>query len=277
MALTAHFDSRDTGNIFTARGNPPSGAPSDGSAVQQWDDEAVADQVLYDTGDAGIDPLWRQTSPGLLLPCLDFDGSNDALLATTDNKATAKVLSDWATASAFTLIMALRVEASSSNNGTIYLNEGILTDSSGYMGLLVRNDSGQVKLIGYNYDGNIDAVEANISVNTNYVVVFRHESGNIFLSINNESELSAASGDTGALTGQMETGVNEDASAYLNGRIGMFKFWNTGNADGNLATEKAAMIADWVLAVVLDDITPATGIQGASGLVLTLTGSGFVP
>lgn len=250
MALTAHFDASDTDNIFTSRGNPPSGAPSDGSAIQQWDDESVSDQIADDNGNTSIDPLWRQSSPGLVLPCLDFDGSNDLLAAVTDDSATQKTLDDWISASAFTLMVALRVESSSANSGTAYLNEGIVADSGQFFGLLVKNDTGQVKLIGYSWDGAAQAVFHDISVNTNYVVCYRYDGTNLRLSVNGGTEQTAAAGSNTGSSGAMLIGSNGDASAYLNGRIGELKVWDTADADGALAAQIAALVTKWVTAPV---------------------------
>lgn len=243
-AQTGHFDASDTDNIFTTAGEPPSGAPADGNDVQQWEDESL---TLWWSGTAA--PNYRTTS-GLLLPALDFNGSTDLLELRTTGSA-ARTLDQFFAVGAKSILIVLRLDENcdGADDNEPWLNDTIINDGTQQLwGIHCWIDTGQNKLQLYNWDGNGDIVTLNVSINTNYVVGFRHDGTNLHGSLNCGSETTALSGNTTALTGAMVIGAAINNSLHWSGRIGEIKTWDTSNAGGNFATECAALHSKWVVA-----------------------------
>lgn len=249
MSLMLHVDASDIDNIWTTfqSSGVHTGVPSDGSAIEIWDDEGdgVTNVVLRGSGAAA--PSWRSTTPLLLLPCIDFDGTNSQYTANVQNGSSSRPLSTFITAAACTVIISFYAE-SITNTNVSYAAHALIADGGGYWGIFLKNVSGQRKAVFYNYDGSEDIVEANISENTRHVVMARHDAGNLYISMNGAAEIGpVASGNTTVLTNNMYLAFGGLGVRY-NGRMGEVKIWNTGNADGNLATEIASFMSKWVSA-----------------------------
>ena len=247
--LTLHCDASDTDKLFTTYNvsGVHSGVPADGGAVQVWDDEVdgIADIAMIYAA-SGTEPSYRSITPLMLNPCLDFDGSDDQLIAYNQIGTLTKVLSDLITNSDFTLFVAFYAESITANTAAIYNNHVVFGDNGQYMGLLLRIVSGQAKVIAYNWDGNADSVEIDISVSTSYVARIRHTGGNLYLSINGGSESSVASGNTSVLTGAPKVGFSSSGSTYFNGRIGEFAVYNINLAGSDLNDATTYFTDKWI-------------------------------
>jgi len=246
-SLTLHCDASDTDKVFKTLdgGGAHSGTPGDGDVVQVWDDEGdgIADVCLKYNGSATA-PAFRSSSPLMLDSCLDFDGSDDVLVATTQNGGAAKALSQFISSSAFTAIVAFYAESITNTDGSApYNNHAVIADNGGFWGIHLRDASGQKKVQCYNWDGNADFVELNINTGESVVIMFRHEGGNLFASVNGGSESSAASGNTSTLTGQLKVG---DVLSKFNGRIGEFAIWNAALTGTDLADAISYFTSKWL-------------------------------
>lgn len=220
--LTLHTDASDTDHIFTTFNGSGvhSGTPTDGSDVQAWDDEGdgIADVVWQ----FQVVPQWRSTTPLMLLPCIDFDGTEYYQLK-TQTGAAAKALSDLITASAFTMLFAVYPESVTLSDPSPDSNHSILADGGGFFGVTLKLVSGVPKALVYNYDGAMDEVTATVTVNATNIIMVRHESGNLFISVNGGAESSVASGNTQTITGTVYLGT---LVGFLNGRIGELATYN---------------------------------------------------
>jgi hypothetical protein len=231
--LTFHVDASDTDNLFTTAGNPSSGTPTDGSAVQAADDDDGKDLSLK-FGEASAEANWRTTAPLMELPCLDFSGTDwynlynnagdtvqsPAVVLSTTNKV---------------VLASIYVEAVATNDATITNNEAILADNGELFGLFLKNNAGAITLVVYNWDGNSDELSVSLSLNTSYVVVAWHTGGNLFVELYTSAGLATsntmASGTTSLFAGQFRVGRCRDAiSAMYQGRLGELAVYNAHDA-----------------------------------------------
>lgn len=231
MSLTAHFFAGDTDKLFTnANGGGigvHTGTPSNGSAVNVWQDEATPatrDVILYRSG-----PTTAPTfaSPGtMLLPSLTFDGSDDGIASYGNNTMVPKAMSSLLGAGAKTVLMAFRMTAAATNNANVYQNSTLICDEGAYFGLHLKSNGGTHELFAYNYDGNIDVTTSiAISLNTDYVVLFRHDGTNINLSLlsgtagGTRVDRTMASGATQVTTSILRVGRSYQTHCYT-GAVG---------------------------------------------------------
>lgn len=264
MSLKAHFYAGDADKLFKVlvSGGPHTGTPTNGEGINVWQDEdtpATKDMAMAVVVNA---PVWR--SPGaMLLPSVDFADSavNVKNYAATSNKA----LSDVITNSACTVIMAIRAEATGTNNANTYDNTGLFSDSGGYIGIHQKQNT----LIAYNWDGNEDATTAiSISLDTDYVIMMRHAGGTLYFSVLSgaggatRSDQSVASGNTDDMTGVPYIGQSWNGSPRFAGCIGEVAIYDTD--EGSTNSMLTDMVGRWL---------PAGG--GGGGMVgtaaLTLT------
>jgi hypothetical protein len=94
------------------------------------------------------------------------------------------------------------------NSGNPYDNEPVWGDAGGFMGLYIRNTTGTPETAqAYNFSGGNQSAEAAvITPGTAYVVEWWHDSGNVFLCVNNGTPVSVASGNTGNVGGVLGLG-----------------------------------------------------------------------
>lgn len=235
--LTGHFDASDTDKLFTTQGNPPSGTPSDGSTIGEWDDEEAADIACSQTT-AGEKPTYRTTSTGTLLPSLDFDGTNDNLDVGNDAQTVTKALSAMISNSAYMLFAAIYIDAFLIDNDSPWLCDSIFADDAQYFGLTVRNRSGG-QIILHNWQATPSSSDTAVvlaaSSAKRYVVAGNHQGGNLYLALYDETGLvvdgTTSSNNTEVLTGSFRVGANDSSGGRpYSGRIGEWAIYNAYNA-----------------------------------------------
>lgn len=233
--LTAHNDASDTDHIWLnwQAGTPfHNGTPSDGEEVQVWEDDDGKDLAwIYYTSSTAT-PRFRTTTPTMLLPNLDFEG-DDVLKIQSEDGSSIKTGANMISANAHMFFAAIRVEACDTNAANDYDNDMIFGDLQGNWGLMIENASGTYSLQFYQFDGNVDHVELQISLNHDYVVAWWHTGGSIFAEVYDTTGLVAsgntASGDIGDLSGHVVIGKNYVTSWY-EGRIGELAIYNAYNS-----------------------------------------------
>ena len=207
--LRIHLDASDTSKLFKTydSGGKHSGMPADGGAVQVWDDEGdgIADIAFVYITDSARSPIYRSASSPMRHSCLDFDGIDDSLKAVTQDGLVEHPLSDFITASAFTLLIAFH-PLSISDPDEFYNVTSLIGDGRAFWGIYLGNVRGQRKVTLYNWDRNADGVLLDINENQTYVLMYQHEGGNLFSSLNGGAELSVASGETTQLTSLLHIG-----------------------------------------------------------------------
>ena len=233
--LTLHLDASDTDKLFTTwvNGGSHTGTPADGNAVQAWaretDGSVTPANAAYYSG-TGNSPAWRTTTPLMLLPCLDFDGTDDAMvLVNNDNVTSYHGSSNFFSTTARAILIAFRAESITTTNSTAATaedNHGLFCGSSHWR-ISLRNDGGQRKLQATAYDGAWKMAEVNVSENTDHVAVIRHDGTNLYVSVDGGAESSTACGTIASDSAQVFIGRNANAVVY-NGRIGEIATYNTG-------------------------------------------------
>jgi hypothetical protein len=240
--LTLHLDASDTDNLFTtwADGGGHSGTPADGNAVQVWrresDGSVTPANAAYNGGNA---PAYRSGTPLMLLPCLDFDGTNAAMAVVSDTTVASYIgPSSFFSTTARTILVSFYGESiTASNAGAAggYSNHGITAgDDKWYLNCY--NSGGQRKVQFGAHDGSWKMVEVNISEATSHVVKARHDGANLYLAVDGGAESSVACGTLSGDGSQIYIGRSGDA-VRLNGRIGEVAFYSSSdltNADSGV-------------------------------------------
>ena len=227
--LQGHWNFSDTSELFQQW---QAGSPFYNTAVTTTGDpicvvrheQGTADRRLIGNNDT-TRALWNSVGINSI-GSADFDGSNDVITGYNDAGTVTTSVSTYITASAFTTFVAIRVTGDCSNDANMWNNDAVWCDNEGWVGLHCKTVGGVTTLYAYNYDSNVDSVGIVISQNTDYVVMVRHESGNLYISINNGSESSVASGNTGSTAGILIVG-HGNASTRMPVRIGEIVIYNT--------------------------------------------------
>lgn len=252
--LTLHCMADVTTHLFTtySSSGTHSGTPVDGNAVQVWDDEGdgISDvAVIYHA--TNTEPNFRSSTPLMKNSCLDFDGSADWMEVYNQTGLATKALSTLIANNAFTLAAVFYPETISSTAANVYDNDALFADQGGYWGLFFKDESGTKKLYGYNFDGSVDQIGATINTGHTWIAIFRHDSGNLKLTTIDDSgsETNAtdvASGNTQLVSFAVNLGKSGTASAYYNGRIGEFAFYNVSVTGSDLTDLKNYFKDKWL-------------------------------
>jgi hypothetical protein len=128
----------------------------------------------------------------------DFDG-------TSDNLQTVQATLNLYSTSEGVIFFAGIIDAYTLNSATVWANDLIVGDNGGNSGLYGRNTGGGT-IYGYNFDTNVDADSAIVSIATPVVLSWRHKSGTVFLGVNGVEGAGVASGNTTGLTGVLKVG-----------------------------------------------------------------------
>lgn len=164
-------------------------------------------------GSAGVQPAVTTAGPNSRT-CADFDGTTDFIVGAA--------LSNFITNSAGYMIASFMADTITLNDANIYNNHLIIGDQGAFAGIFVKNTAGSPETISsYNFDGTVD-VASNVTVvaATPYVVEWRHESGNLYIRLNNGAWSGAtASGNTSTMTGVMAMGSRNGLAALFDGKI----------------------------------------------------------
>lgn len=226
MALTAHLYAGDSDKLWKTYvgSGTHTGTPVDGELVAVWQDEATpGTRDVAPMDDPSGKPTWR--SPGvMLLPSLDFDGTDD-FFGFWNNVGNTRInIGSLVSASAGSVIFAFRLQGDASNNANIWTNTALLCDSSGYMGIHFKTITGTTYVYGYNYDGSEDVTTGiAVSPNTDYVVYLRHAGGTLYLYLyssrtSSSSESVASGNQSGGASATLGKGAG--AATYFNGCVG---------------------------------------------------------
>ena len=151
----------------------------------------------------------RVTNVGVGLPAYqrvaaatDYDTSGFPLYLRSDgvdDRLIGPSISNLVSASAYEACVGARVLAVSTSNASPWLNQTLLADSLGYVGVGYMTTSNIIG--GFNYDVNSDTATQSMTPPSTFVLQQRHDGGNLVLSLNGGSEASAASGNTTSTIG----------------------------------------------------------------------------
>lgn len=190
----------------------------DNDTISTWDDSGPVG--TNDLTTAGATPPIYKTNIVNGKPVVRFNGVGTTWLKTTVNASsiiTVSASSVWAVVRV-TSIVGAQTGASYFTNDTIWRDVGGYTSFSYH--------SGGPNVTYYNYDTNADVPETSVALNTWKVIHGRHASGTLYVSTNNGSETSTASGNTGSLASAMYVGGSAATSITITGDIAELLFYN---------------------------------------------------
>lgn len=248
--LTTHFDASDSDHLWTTytAGSPfHSGTPSDGSAIQVWDDDDGKD-LSFIFGSSGDEPAWRSSTPLMILPCVDFSGS-DRLNLYNNAKTGDGSFFNLFSSTVGVLFISFLVESVSSNAAAAYDNETLIGESTGYYGVFVRNSSGTYYVLTFLWDGAEKTLQLGpISLDTSYVLVYWFTGNTQFAELYStaglvDSDSQAISGGPTVLGLQPRLGLG--VSQFFNGRLGEVASYNAHDATDR-ATATSYFRDKWV-------------------------------
>jgi len=192
---------------------------SDGANVSVWSNKSTFVPHNMNQGTTGFQPTF-QTGVVLGNPAVRFDGIDDYL------QSGSQMLSNFITAAEYTMFSVFNTVAISTTNLTQpWRNDGIVTDSSGFIGQLLQGTN----VIAYNWDGNADQVGVPVTTGKWTLAYSRHSGGSLFLRTNNGSDQqSTLSGSTTSLTPwTLRVGSGNTANnAFLDGDVAEVLIYN---------------------------------------------------
>ena len=121
----------------------------------------------------------------------------------------------------------------------------LIGDGRAFWGIYLGNVRGQRKVTLYNWDRNADGVLLDINENQTYVLMYQHEGGNLFSSLNGGAELSVASGETTQLTSLLHIGKS-DPGSYYDGCIGELAIYDAALAGADLNNAIQYLTDKWL-------------------------------
>jgi hypothetical protein len=272
--LTIHLDASDTDKLFTTwvDGGSHTGTPADGNSVQAWvretDGSVTPANAVYYGGNA---PVYRSGTPLMLLPCLDFDGTNDGMVLANNTDETGYLgSSNFFSTTARTILVAFYGESITATNATASTaidNHGLICTDTHFT-ISLRNDGGQRKAQVAAHDGAWKMAETNISEATSHVLCVRHDNTNLYISVDGGSETSAACGTVGADTAQVFIGRSPNA-VFLNGRVGEIAIYSSALTGTDKTDAISYFTTKWITggspdgeeALAGSAITPGHGTQ----------------
>jgi hypothetical protein len=245
--LTLHLNASVNTNIW--KNSNGTGVPVDGDAIQRWDDEGDGIGDIAMIGVGANSTIWRQSTPLMRLPCLDFNGSVDEFTCRNDADSANHPISDLITNSAFTVAVAVYPEVIASSNANTYDNDAIFIDTGGFWGLVTKDVAGVKQIRGYNWDGSDDSIGATVATGRTWIAIYRHDTGNLKLTVIADTRVETTpadvpSGNTSSLTGVMHIGSGFGGHHY-NGRIGEMAFYNASLTGSALTDLKNYFMDKW--------------------------------
>jgi hypothetical protein len=197
LSLTAWYDA-----------GTPSDFTLDTGSVSQWNDRSGNSRHMSQSTGSAKPAYASATQNSLNL--VTFDGTNDYLAASA--------LSNFITASTFTIFAVVRHRGTSVGNSDTYNNRAIIADDAGYVGLHTNGPSGtgSIRILAYNWDGTDDSVSHTIGADNVWsIIAYTHSGGSIESRRNGGAAVSVSSGDTEDIAGILELGRAGVVGLYL--------------------------------------------------------------
>lgn len=179
------------------------------------DDGVGNTDLWYDQSGNGRDQAESSVGPTRVTvngrTMLDFDASTDFLVRSADSMDT------YINNNAGWMVVSGIFDTLTANNASSYNNNGMIGDSLGNVGIMGR--SGGI-CYAHSWDGTDDHADGVIVAGTGYVLGWRKDATNVYLTVNS-TETTALSGNILDLTADFTIGRTRQASgAFLDGKIG---------------------------------------------------------
>jgi hypothetical protein len=185
---------------------------------------------------------WRSTSGfgNLAGTCSAAGGVAIFTAASGDELTTAAAISSIISAAAYAVHGVVEVASCNTTSATVYNNDLIFGDQSGFFGLHVQDDGAGTSftLRAFHWDGAAKSANvAGLSYGTPYYFAWRYNGTNLTLQVDSGTEASTAAGNISTVTGGIRMGGTTSSTAkQLNGTIHALGVCN--------ATQDAARLAN---------------------------------
>ena len=244
--LTLHLDASNNGTLFKTyvSGGPNTGVPVNDDVIEAWEDATGANRIGKKFSTNNL-PLVKIAAPLMPLQCLEYTVAASKGMILTDKSGSQLNASTILSSSAFTVFVAYYATSIGGPAAPSYTTPGPFADSGGYWGLHNANIAGVESIAAYNYDGTGAYVTAPAPINATHVAMMRHESGNLYLSVDGGSESSTASGNTASLAQAVFMG--RTVTAHWDGRIGEIAVYNVALTGADLSDAIAYFTDKWVV------------------------------
>jgi hypothetical protein len=221
--LTFHFDpalDQDSGG----NGNP----------IGSWTSQVG---TMAWTASTTARPTYVANKGGI--PAAYFNGTANVLTSTS-------TIADMfnATTGYFAALVWIEAIDGAANNATAYLNVGILSDATGYMGLFIKTVP---EVRGYIFDGSVESGNANAAIATGawHLVTLRWEGGNMYVGVDGvESSAEPLAAGITTLTDTLKLGRGPGSGLLFQGWIGRHLGCDTVPGGVERAAIEAAMMAE---------------------------------
>ncbi len=250
--LIRHFDASTAADLYkTYASNLLQDHPADGENIIAWDDSidtaTGALQVVMGIEGTTPDVRWRDDST-MPLPSLEILDGKMRL----ENNSNSSVGSAPANTSGYTVLLSFVIGSTGtySNDATKYFNCTLVGgERNTYSSVYIRKDGSDYYLTAYNWDGNADTVELQVTPDEPHTLCVRHESGTLYLSVDCGSEVSVASGTTSNQTIFClgDQGVNSGTTNNFRGRIGELAIYDAGLTGSALADACEYFCDRWLI------------------------------
>lgn len=254
--LRIHVDVSDNARNFTTYVNTGvhTGVPADGGVVQVLDDQtgSIVD-IAFVASPTAAAPNYRSVTPLMPLPCLDFNGTDQVLTMMNQNGTATRVTSDILAAHVFSSLVAIRAEAVTLNDASVWLNHCVWGDNEGYCGLFLQNVGGTTPTAVYFiYDGAAKTMSIPLPAG-DHVIYCGLNGGLMHMSIDDQAEIApVACGPISNVSTVFQIGKGLAASSsFLNGRFGELAFWNNVLSGPDKAQALTHFNSKWLAATAL--------------------------
>lgn len=199
---------------------------ADGSMnVSDWNDTTI----LFTQSTGANKPVWQ---------ALDSNGNRSLLFdGTNDNFTSASLLSDIITNSAYTVFAVVKPQAKATDNS-------IISDANGFFRFGYGNADNKFFIHNDAGSGGVRSLSTVAAVDQVHIVEARHESGNLYCSVNGGAESAVASGNTVNLTGYLEVGTAAGGNPYK-GYIYKILVYNTVLSSGDRSNIRTLLANEW--------------------------------
>lgn len=183
---------------------------TEGQPVSSWVDQINAHDW---TAATTARPTYRASKGGM--PALEYDAVANVMSGTF-------TIADLFNATTGYIAMVVWIDTidASANNATVYLNQGLIADEVGYVGIFVKVDP---EVRAYIFDGSVESGNANAVIATGgwTLVTMRWTGGNMYIGVDGvESAAEPLDAGITTLTDVMRLGRGPGAGLFLDGWIG---------------------------------------------------------
>lgn len=185
---------------------------------------------------------------------IDFDGTDDKLASAAD-------FTVFTSTTAYTAFVVVTPNTIGTAAAAYYDNDAVWTEQNGNAALAFHSTTPTV--LAGNWDGSADSVSKTVAAGTSYVVMVRHESSNLYISIDGGAESSVASGTTASGANfKLQLGANYANAAFADITIGELFIYNVALTTSEISALNDYLRNKWIAAAATN---ASAGVATSAG------------